>query len=631
MRRPERGSRAALTAALLAIALLAIPGLAEAKPKQQWTDYDRPATYAVARDANVPIRMRDGVVLRANVDRPSEPGRYPVLVVQTPYNKDGVVNIALGGAFDYFVRRGYAVVTVDVRGTGASGGMWDSFGEAEQADGPEVVEWAAAQPWSNGKVGLMGPSYMGFNQLLTAARRPPHLKAIFPIVPMADGYRDITFSGGPANTAFIPLWLGLVTVGSITPTPAADNPLGVLEVLLSHLLGAVNFQVGTLVEAVIGGEISYDGEFWRTRSPLEVVDRIRVPAFVVGGHHDLFQRGEPLIYERLKQRVPARLLMGPWDHLGGSTGAGLPRDGVPTLNQIALRWFDRWLRGEKTRVGKIPKVTQWVYGRERYVTQRDWPDPRLKPVRRFLRGGGQISSEPPRANERPQSIAQNPLAGICTLSTSQWTAGIGSAIPCTTDTRDDETDAASYVTAPLKRKLELSGPILANLWVETSAADAVITVRIKDVAPNGEVTELTSGWLSGSFRAVDLNRSRVVPLRGGALNPNTKRARVLQPWHPFTKESVLRVRAGEPVQMPIEVFPTRATIMPGHRLKVTVSGGDFPHQLPPLPMTLGSLLGQVKILTEPGHRSFIELPGLRRRCPDKKCTPLPVPNLIRGG
>ena len=620
------GCRALIPLALT-VAALAAPAVVQAKPA--WTDYDRPATYEVVRDANVPIEMRDGVVLRANVDRPDAPGRFPVLVVQTPYNKDGLVNIALGGQFEYFARRGYAVVTVDVRGTGSSGGSWDSFGEAEQADGPEVVEWAAAQPWSTGKVGLMGPSYMALNQLQTAARRPPHLEAIFPIVPIGDGYRDITFSGGSPNVAFMPFWLGLVAVGSVTPTPAADDPLQTLTALLSHLGGAVNFSVASVADAVIGGQITYDGPFWKTRSPLEVVDRIRVPTFVTGGLHDLFQRGEPLIYERLKQHVPARLLMGPWDHLEGSLGDGLPADGIPELNQIALRWFDRWLHGMKTRVGRIPKVTQYVYGRERYVTQPDWPDPRLKPVRRFLRGGARLSADGPSGAEEPQTVVQNPLTGLCTFSTAQWTTGLAGGIPCTTDTRDDENDAARYVTKPLKRKLGLSGPILANLWVETSAADAVLTVRVKDVAPNGEVTELTSGWLTASMRAVDLERSRLVPVGGGPLTTETKRARLLQPWHPFTEDSLLRVRAGEPVQMPIEVFPTRATLKPGHRLKITVAGGDFPHQLPPLPTALGSLLGRVKILTEPAHRSFVELPGLRRRCPGR-CAPHPVPDLIRG-
>ena len=188
---------------------------------------------------------------------------------------------------------------------------------------------------------------MAITQLLTGAQRPPHLKALFPVVPLADGYRDIVFSGGQINVAFIPFWLGLVTAGNVTPTPAADDPLQTVLALLEHAAGVVNFTVPTVLSGATGGDAAFDGPFWKTRSPLELVDRIEVPTFVVGGLHDLFQRGEPLIYERLKHNVPARLLMGPWDHLGGSTGAGLPVDGVPALNSIALRWFDHWLMGHR--------------------------------------------------------------------------------------------------------------------------------------------------------------------------------------------------------------------------------------------------------------------------------------------
>jgi putative CocE/NonD family hydrolase len=614
-------------AACAAFVLFALPAGAAAKPAERWTGYARPATHEVVRDANVPIEMSDGVVLRAHVDRPDAPGRFPTLIVQTPYNKDAGIGAFLAGSSRFFVTRGYAVVTVDVRGTGSSGGQWDSFGNAEQRDGPEVVEWAAEQPWSTGKVGLTGPSYMALNQLLTAARRPPHLEAIFPIVPMADGYRDIVFSGGSTNVSFIPFWLGLVTVGSLTPAPQAENPLETLSVLLQHANAVLDFDLPSVLSAATGGEIAYDGPFWKTRSPLEVVDRIRVPAFVVGGLHDLFQRGTPLIYERLKRHVPARLLMGPWNHIEGSTGAGLPADGVPALNSIALRWFDRWLLGRRTRIGRIPRVTQYVWGRERYVTQHDWPDPRLDPKRLYLRGDAGLAAGAPREAEPTQSFFQDPLTGICTLSTEQWTVGLADPIPCVSDRTDDERGVAGYATAPLRRRLELSGPILANLWVETTAADAVATVRVKDVAPNGEVTELTNGWLTGSFRAVDPARSRYLRDRrrdGSARGP----LRLLQPWHPFTRASVLPVRAGEPVRMPIEIFPTRATIRPGHRLKLTVSGGDFPHQLPPLPRFAGSLAGRVSVLNEPGHASFLELPSLARRC--NPCAPLPVAPLVRG-
>jgi putative CocE/NonD family hydrolase len=618
-------SRLAALAALIAVPVLA-PAAAHAGG---WTPYDRPAQYGTVTVKDVPITMRDGTVLRANVTKPDVPGRYPVLVTQTPYGKDGAVITALGGQTDPLVQRGYVQVVVDVRGTGASGGSWDSFGPAEQRDGYDVVEWAAAQPFSDGGVGLDGPSYMALNQLYTAALRPPHLKVIFPVVPMADGYRDITFSGGDTNVSFIPLWLGLVTAGGLVPPQStfSGSPaeaISSLTALSQHVGGALSFTAPTLIGALSGGSIAYDGPFWKTRSPIEVLDRIQVPAFVVGGLHDLFQRGEPLVYERLKSRVPARLLMGPWTHVSGSTGAGLPRDGVPSLVGIQLRWFDRYLKGLDTQIEQIPRVTQFTYGDDRYETQADWPDPRLDPQRWYLRGGQALSTAVPAAGEAPQAFVQHPLAGMCTMSTGQWTAGLAEQVPCFTDDRPNQlSGGASYTSAPLASDLRLSGPLAARLWVTTTAQDAAVAVRVDDVAPDGTSTGMTTGWQTAGFRATTPAKTRVV------------RGHVLQPWHPFTQGSVLAVTPGQPTALDVEIFPTSWVLKAGHRLKVVVDPSDFPHALPPAPALAARLGGQVQVLTDPAHASAVELPVIGSTCAagtvagGSACASLPVPDLTR--
>jgi hypothetical protein len=599
--------------------VLVVPVSAQAAP--HWTSYDRPAQYTTVTDKDVPLTMSDGVKLYADVIRPAQPGRYPVMLEQTPYNKSLVDGSTAFGDTSYLAQRGYVVVIEDVRGTGNSQGQWQSFDDREQRDGFESVQWAASQSWSDGKVGLFGPSYMGLNQLLTAAQHPAGLKAIFPIVPMADGYRDITYSGGSLNTGFIPLWLGLVTAGSLAPPQYAvdGNPNDLVQAvteLAGHATGVAGFQLGAVVNGATGGDEAYDGPFWKTRSPLEVVDRVNVPAFVIGGLHDLFQRGEPLVYERLKHRVNTRLLIGPWTHVDASEGNGLPGNGVPeSLSQIELRWFDHYLKGMKTNLGQVPKVTQWAWGDERFETQRDWPDPRLAPSRQYLRAGNALSVHKPDTKEPSDQYMQNPVAGICTESTTQWTAGLGGQIPCTDDNRGNEATSGgvSYTTAPLKRNLRIDGPILANLWVSTNRSDAVATVRVLDVGPDGTATDLTDGWLAASFRKNDPSRSRYV------------RGQLLQPWHPFTRDSVLPVTSGEPMRLPIEVFPTNAVIAKGHSLRVDVEGGDFPHQLPPLPLAANELGGAVQVLHDPQHPSYIELPTL-----GKKAHKLSVPNLTRG-
>jgi putative CocE/NonD family hydrolase len=418
---------------------------------------------------------------------------------------------------------------------------------------------------------------------------------------MGDAYRDMVLPGGSVNTGFIPLWLGLITAGSIVPLPGAilGSPAGAvqtLETLIAHAKGLYNIAAGISVSALLGGDYAYDGKFWRDRSPLESVDRIDVPAFIVGGLHDIFQRGEPLLYERLKQRVTAKLLIGPWTHLG--TGSGLPADGVPRLQEIELRWFDHYLKGINTRIGAIPAVTQYELGAGHYKTHKTWPDPGITPVRRYLHAGGVLDESIPAAAESPDTFIQQPLAGICTQSTSQWTAGAGQPLPCTTDDRLNEPTGVTYTTAPLRSPLRFDGPILAFLWVKTSARDAVIDVRITDVAPDGTSTELTGGWLAASFRVVQRSRSRIVA------------GQLLQPWHPFTRTSVLRVPANRPVPLAVEVFPTDALIAAGHRLRVYVGPSDFPHALPPAPQLMNSLSGPVTVLHDSKYRSYVELPGL---------------------
>jgi uncharacterized protein len=639
--------RRALTRLALAgaaVVALAAWGASAALAAQEpaWTPYDRPVQNGIVEEKNVPITMSDGVKLNAIVRRPDTPGRYPVIVTITPYNgENGVVN----PNDDFLVEHGYVQLVVDVRGTGSSGGYWNDLGDREQRDGYEVVEWAAQQPWSNGAIGMWGASYLAISQLFTAAQHPPHLKALFPIIPMGDAYRDMVFPGGQNNTGFIPFWLVLVSGSGLIPPSYAlsgnpDDLVRAYAELMAHATGYASF-VPNFEVTKMAGDDAFDGPGWKLSSPIEVVDQVNVPTFIVGGLHDIFQRGEPLLYERLKNRVPTRLLLGPWTHT--AAGEGLPADGVPDLDHIALRWFDKYLKGIDTNVESIPKVTSYVLGDGHYATQSDWPDPRLIPARLYVNGGNTLTKAKPSTGLTPvcdpdpddvlgglacanplstllsvDSFLQNPVSGICTQSTSQWSAGLLAPVPCTTDNRLDEaTSGVEYTTDAFTQDFRFSGPVFADVWVKTTASDAVVSVRVNDVAPDGTVTELTAGWLAASFRAVDPTRSRVVYNQ------------MLQPWHPFTKESLLPVPAGQPVELSVEVFPTNAVIKAGHKLRLAIGPNDFPHAVPPVSQITSSLGGVVTVLHDADHPSYVALPALSKTC-KTACKPLPVPNLIRG-
>lgn len=572
----------------------------------RWSDYDPAPLYPGVKKLDLQyITLRDGVKLAAYVTLPADAdGKavttpLPVVLVQTSYNGAvGNAVSALGGADPYIVQHGYASVVVDVRGTGQSQGGWEAFGATEQADYAEVVDWVTQQPFSDGRIGVYGVSYLGITAILTAAQNHAAVKAAFPIVPIGDGYRDIVFTGGQVNPTFIPIWLGLVSVLGLTnPTLLSDPAIGV-PVVLQHLLSAVaNFQVPTVLRAFAGDpDTVYDGAFWQQRSPLEQLDGVQVPTFIVGGLYDLFQRSEPISYERLKHRVPAKLLIGPWTHLQAAMGDGLPADGVPPLNHIQLRWFDQYVKGMDVGADQMPNVTQYVSGHG-YATASDWPHPQARAQRWYLRGDQQLSEQAPAAAEKSNTALQLPIQGLCSISASQWTAGLLGFIPlpCFENSNASENWAVKYETPVMAADYYLNGPILAEIWMSTTAADAGLSVRVDDVDERGIARSLSNGIQTASLRALDASRSRFLD------------GQMIQPWHPYTQASVQPLD-GAPVPVAVEIFPTSARIAAGHKLRVAVSASNLPQGVPPIPTLLQSLAGVLTIYSDAAHPSSVVVP-----------------------
>lgn len=603
-----RVSRGSITVVLAAVAALIFglvaPG--EAAPAAApWTA--RPATYEVVVEHDVPITMSDGTKLYADVHRPAKDGvavarRFPVILTQNPYNKSAPL-----GENPYLVQRGYVHVVVDVRGTGSSQGTWSSFGEREQRDGYELVRWVASKhrAWSDGRVGTYGPSYMGINQIFTAAQRPPGLKAAFPIVPAGDVYRDVVASGGQLDVGFIPLWLGLVTAtGLVPPAYTAVDPASGLSTLLQHAGNAASFQGNLLVNSATGGDLAYDGPFYRQRSPLNAIDKVRVPTLFAGGWYDLFQRGTPMLYERLRRNgVPAKLVMGQWTHIGGSMGDGLPSGPVPTYDELALRWFDHYVRGvaDPALNTDLAPIAYHELGSNKWRRATRWIGPEVRA--RALRLDGPSTPGAPGAltsgaptGTAPDTVWPIPITGLCTRSASQWTAGNPVLdATCAQDQRLDSALGTAYEVA-VDKPLQLFGPVAARLFVSTTAHDGMIAARLEDVAPDGSVKQLTAGWQVLSLRALDRSRSVI---RDG---------HVLQPWHQFTRESVLPVNPGEVNEVHVEIFPTGAVVAPGHKLRVSFQAYDTPHLAPPLPQFLNSVGGVMSIHHDPDHPSQLILP-----------------------
>ena len=270
-------------------------------------------------------------------------------------------------------------MVLDDRGTGASGGKWDSWGERTQQDYKEVLDWIQAQAWSNGSVATTGGSYMGITSLLIAeadARacrdgKPRAVKAVWADVPMADAYRDVTFHGGAIDAGFIPLWLGL---DERPVEPAAvdhhDDPQAGADLGRPPARQRARLRRPEDASAQrSASDSAYDGPFYRLRSPVDARrSRSRVPVVIQGGWWDIFQRGEPLLYEKLDNSPDKKLFMSP--HYHGRPAARQLED--PELKQ---KWFDHWLKGADNGVENTPTVNLYTMGGDHWEHHPRWPLP----------------------------------------------------------------------------------------------------------------------------------------------------------------------------------------------------------------------------------------------------------------
>jgi putative CocE/NonD family hydrolase len=574
-----------------------------------WTDYDPPTLYPGSlTTSNVVVPMDDGVGITLNFVQPTlatgQPPaeRLPTIVTFTPYNKNVGNAIPLGGGINqYFVSHGYNHVLVDVRGTGRSGGAWDPFSAREQQDYPQVLDWIVKQPWSNGVIGMWGISATATTAVLAASHGYPAIKAVFPIVAHGDIYRDVVFVGGQASVAFLPAWMSVVEMLATLDPAFYTQPDQYASAVSQHLMGLSEFFIPKPVGVLTGqADTAYDNDYWAAKAPLEVSQGLRVPTFLVGGLFDIFQRSEPLNYEALKNHTTTKLLIGPWHHLQAATGDGLPLDGVPVLDHIALRWFDRYLKGMQNGAENLPNVTQWVWGQEHFVTSTDWPHPQASARRYFLQSGGALSASLPAAGAAPATVVQEPFNGVCSESSLQISLGLTGYIPlpCWKEDNLAQTLEATFDTPVLKEDLYLNGPIQADIWMSTTAQDAGLVVRVSDLegGASGTAHALASGIQTASLRAVDASKARYL---GGEM---------IQPWHPFTFDSIQTVGSGNVVKVPVEIFPTSALIRKGHQLRISVGASNFPFALPPLPTVAQSAVGVMSVYNDAQHPSSVVLP-----------------------
>jgi uncharacterized protein len=560
---------------------------------------------------NAPILASDGVTLRANVILPKASGRFPVVLTITGYNKDTnnpsgdqcSGDSALNSANTKLLDKGIALMVVDDRGTGASEGRWDSWGQRTQDDYADVLDWIQAQKWSNGRVGMNGTSYMGITSFLATEQdekrvrqgKPRAVQAIWANVPMADAYRDVTFHGGAIDSGFIPLWLGLVgALSAVPPSNTFQEPDSAIPNWVNHQANLFDFQAQKVLDSTTGGDGAYDGPFYRLRSPVERIEDVRVPVAITGGWWDIFQRGEPLLFESLSKSPNKKIWMMPQYH-GGPDTETWNKQNVGEEGDFEAKWFDHWLNGVDNGIDKFSPVNLYTMGADKWQHLKRWPLPSTDYTQYYLDSDGKLATAKAAAPGR-DTIPLLPASSPCSRMTAQWTAGLASG-PCDTDNSSWEATGLTYTSAPLAQDTEVTGLIKASVWAElTSAKDATLVAVLSDVDDSGASNQISAGFLLASQRALDPEKQTYA-----------KDGLLIRPYHPFTRASQKPVTPNEAERYEIEIYPTSQVFKKGHQIRLTIGTANTPATSTPITDLINET-GTITLLHGPAYASNVQLP-----------------------
>jgi putative CocE/NonD family hydrolase len=518
-------------------------------------------TYGVTLERDLTMKTRDGVTLRADVCRPKVDGKFPVLLTRTPYDKNGELDFCLQAA-----ARGYVVVVQDVRGRYTSEGEWYPF-KNESQDGYDTVEWAAALPYSNGKVGMFGGSYVGATQYLAAIAQPPHLAGICPNYTASNYHDGWTYQGGAFEQWFNESWttgLAVNTLGRHAETNSDATswtqklPLLSYPVLETSTAGLAPYFTDWLMHP------NYD-DYWKRWSIEDHYAQIQVPVFSLGAWYDIFLGGTLRNYTRLKKEASTeaarhgqRLMIyvaghaGDWsDQKVGAVDFGdkLPFD----LGEATLHWYDSLLKGIANGLEHEKPVRIFVMGKNEWRDEDDWPLERAHSTRYYLhstaaanglQGGGALSTVPP-VDENPDQYVYDPDNAVPTiggpLCCRPLPTGVG---PEDQRPAEGRNDVLVFSTPAFTRDTEVTGPVSLDLYVSSSAVDTDFTGKLVDVWPNGFAQNLTEGILRLRYRN--------------------------------SQEKPELANPGEVYHVSVDLWATSNVFLPGHKLRLEISSSNFP-------------------------------------------------------
>ena len=501
----------------------------------------------------VMIPMPDGIQLAADLYMPADipAGEHlPVLLEYTPYRK----NDSRGSKYrmyTYFVKRGYVVARVDIRGTGNSQGRTIpyEYSEIELSDGDAVIAWLAKQDWSNGNVGMFGISWGGFNSIQMAVRKPPALKAFVALMATEDLYQeDVHYMDGIIH---IDSWMMSHDLSNAMP--------GAPEFRLDEDWLCNRFEVEPSVFTYMREQ--RDGSFWDRASARDKYEQIQIPGYYIGGWYDGYRDSPPRMLEHVK--APVKAMIGPWDHYYPHNAWPAPQ---VEWRHEAVRWFDQWLKGIDTGILDEPRfavyVRDWhppgpgvdeIPGHWRW--EEGWPIERSV-TKTFYAGQDHGLFSSPSA-QATHSLKYKPSVGLAGGGPVMWWGNI----PPDQQSMDDY--SLIYDSHPLDSPLEILGMPRAILKVSADVSRANWVVRICDVAPDGSVTQVGGAAFNGTHRKSAREPEDLIP--------------------------------GKVFPLEIEMHFTSWVFPKGHRIRFAINNAQWPMLWPtPYQMTTTLAIGGVE-------------------------------------
>ena len=568
-----RGTFASAAALAASVVLVLTAGGQPSAPHRPLAHWDESRLsqpqYQVRVEKNVMVRARDGVALATDLYLPEAPGRFPTLLWRNCYGKDSE---GTAEQSKWYASRGYVVAHQDTRGKHASEGIFTHFRD-EADDGFDTDEWIGAQPWSNGKIGLMGGSYLGYTQIAQAVRNSRYLASMSASVTTGDVYNGWIYSDGAFFLGFALPWGAVGMDGRVfrfsNPVPAPWSEI-FRHLPLSTIAGRTGHDNPVFREWLRHPRA--DDPYWKDVSYEKDIARVSVPFLVLDGWYDLFLRGALADHAVITTGSPSEaarrfkyLMIGPWGHESGvrnnapdapTTGPDRSLDFGPEAaietRKVYLRWHDRWLKGIDNGVDREPPVRIFVMGENAWRFEHEWPLARTRYTTYYLdgtrangvNGGGLLSSAAPVAEDARDAYVYDPASPVPTLGGNTCCSQVPSG-PWNQIKAEMRDDVLVYSTPVLEEAVEVTGPIRMKLFAATSARDTDWTAKLVDVHPDGYAQNLADGIIRARYRL-----GRDAP------------AALLEP--------------GKIYEYDIDLWATSNVFLPGHRIRVEISSSNFP-------------------------------------------------------